>query len=243
MTTTTTTTTDSTVDAFLEAPFLASYQKYADYLHDFNLFLDFLVRHPNVASAQTKRRVKQPSVASVESMQRKLRPLMKPKDSLKDWVVDSSGDDEPTPRRGSTDHVVADKPAGSVAPKDPLPFVDFGLRPAVKTSFVPSNPLAGKPSATLMGKKQCKKALLPYCSLTLADRLVSTDYISRDPDVFPRMVKHLAARAAHAGRKLGNEDVKIRLLDEPPVNPGLVDYVDYKALFEGSPPCSSEESS
>jgi hypothetical protein len=223
MNTTTTTTQEGLIQAYLDAPNLGRYEKYSDYLHDFNLFLDFLSRHPNVASSQTGKRVKQPSVAAVESLQARVRSSMKAKeDSDSDW----SGPGLPTPS------------VSTVAIRGGAPKPAETTRPVVPVIAAP-NPAASNPSATLLGKKKCAKQLRLFCTHELADRLVSTDWISRDPLVFPRMLEHLGRVSAHHSRQLGLDDVKIRVLDHAPdALPGLVSYPDYKAIFEASDPGS-----
>jgi len=227
----TTTTTEVRVDAYLEPPNLAAYNDYCKYLSDFDKFLDFLSSHANVASSQTKKRVKMPSVSHVEAVQRKLRPLL----SI------------PEPESDSDDFSVV-RASASAAPANPDPVgvpervEALVKRPKAVADHVPPigqpNPQATTAAATLLGKKQCKKRMAPFCTTALVERLVSTDWISRDPAVFPRMLDHLRRVSERAGCKLDLDDVKIRVLDQAPPRPGLVDYPDYKAIFDASDPGS-----
>jgi len=235
---TTTTNFEASIEAYLEAPNLDKYQKYSDYLHDFNLFLDFLQKHENVASAQTRRRIKQPTVASVQSVQERIRPLLK-LEGDSDWSDGGKQVSSPVKPIGS-ERAASRSLLGlhelrvQKEPSGPGTHVGASRAPIKSDPVVLPNPTASNVSATLLGKKHCRRLLQEYCSADLAMRFVSSDWISRDPNVFPRMLDYVRRRADFAGRKLSVDDVHIRKMDKQPDAPGLVEYPDYKAIFEAA---------
>jgi len=224
---------DTPVIAYLDPPNSTGYHTYAEYLQDFRKFLEFLHANGDVASSQTFKRPKQPSIESLHKTIGRVRQRLPESLVKNEELSDSEGTVQSIKTstigsfaRGSS----ADTPPGTT---DIGCFSDHSesLPDDLKPTPTRAKDVAG---CVLMGKKQCKRRLMNFCSEVLATRLIETDNVSRAPLEFESLVKWLQHKQIRKGRKLSLTDVKSKCLDEK--GTGRLNSEDFKAIWNSDGP-------
>jgi len=219
----------SSIIAVLSPPDVTKYDDYSRYLHNFDLFLQFLDRHPNVVSAETQKPFKAPALKSfdktLESVKAALGNVSKPalRSRLQGPVESSASDDDS----------VLVTPVTTVLPEvsSVLPTPQLVVSPPPTKVLAPVVPDVD--GCTLLGKKKCVALLKEICSDKLAAHLVAYDKINRVPEEFQLQLDFLRRKSQkHGGVKLGLDLPKKDSFST--VSNGRTPYPDFKALWDSS---------
>jgi len=212
--------------AYLSPPSEERYQKYSDYLQDFEHFLEKLAKHPNVASAQTQKRPVVPSSSSLDNTIARVRAKL-PQRVLQSSDSETEGE---APRCTTpvsvTSAVLVERPIP--AKTEPVDILD-----SIRSARDPE-------AAAQIGKKAAKATLKNWCSPGLADRLVDVNRVSRKPSDFNAVVEFIRIKSEKHGRKLAVNDVNMTVVNGPSPPPNRCEYPDFREVWnsdEDVEPC------
>jgi len=216
--------------AALDPPRLDKYDDYAKYLKAFDLFLAYLVAHPNVCSSITAKRPKIPTLSSIDKTMEVLRKKSKELEKTRDSSDDSGSDEMPVKRTLFPVTQKASDPPIVSEPTQAAKAIALYEQAQKKKEQREIDGVDPSDAYRLVGKKVAKTMLRPYVSDGLAAQLIDVHGISRVPEDLDKTVKILKAKyVARDWCKLTMNDIKSsKVVDvsEPMRRPVTRDYVD-----------------